>query len=212
MSRNNPPADLSRESRSLHRLLGQIRRSRIGADKLPHEPRPILQVGINARILIASQAPGRKAHEAGIPFADPSGDRLREWLGITPEQFYDPERVAIVPMGFCYPGSGKGGDLPPRPEDAELWREKLLRRMPRIELTLVIGKYAMAWHLPELDVSVTEVVSRWRELWPEVVPLPHPSPRNKPWVHHNPWFEAELLPELRLRVQQVLQHGTSSSS
>lgn len=158
-----------------------------------------------ARILIAAQAPGRKVHASGQPFSDASGDRLRDWLGMSPEIFYDARRVAIVPMGFCYPGTGKGGDLPPRPECAPTWRAPMLAHLSRLELTLVIGQYAQAWHLPAAGASVTEVVQRWREHWPRAVPLPHPSPRNNIWLRRNPWFEAELIPLLRERVAQILE-------
>ena len=174
------------------------------AGRLPQEPRPILQAHADAGILIAGQAPGRKAHAVGVPFADASGDRLRNWLGVTADTFYDPRRFAILPMGFCYPGTGRGGDLPPRPECATLWRAKLLARMPSVRLTVVLGRYALAYHLPNDGGSVTDAVRAWRAGWPAVVPLPHPSPRNANWVRRNPWFESELLPELRARVAEVL--------
>jgi uracil-DNA glycosylase len=157
-----------------------------------------------ARILIAGQAPGRKVHESGVPFADASGDRLREWLGLTRDDFYDPKRVAILPMGFCYPGTGRAGDLPPRPECAPAWREQLLAALVDLRLTLVIGQYAQEYHLPDAGPSVTSIVAGWRDHWPSVVPLPHPSPRNNIWLKKNPWFERELLPKLRARVKAVL--------
>ena len=194
---------------SLPALLEDIRRCTICAQHLPLGPRPVLQAGAGARILIASQAPGRKVHASGRPFTDASGDRLRQWLGLSPEVFYDASRIAIVPMGFCYPGSGKGGDLPPRPECAPAWRTRLLAELPDIELTLVVGRYALDWHLPgALDASVTTVVQRWREYWPTLVPLPHPSPRNGAWLKHNPWFAEELLPRLRKRVARALAATT----
>ena len=158
----------------------------------------------SARILIAGQAPGRKAHESGIPFSDASGDRLRTWLGLSWEEFYNPELIAILPMGFCYPGTGKSGDLAPRPECAVLWRRKLLAQLKQRRLTMVIGKYAQAYHLPDAGSSLTEVVRNWQEHWPHTVALPHPSPRNNAWLKRNPWFETELLPKLRMLVQEVI--------
>ncbi len=189
---------------SLPALLDEVRRCTLCSPHLPLGPRPVLQAGAEARILIASQAPGRKAHASGKPFTDASGDRLREWLGMPAEVFYDASRVAIVPMGFCYPGTGPGGDLPPRPECAPAWRTRLLAELPNIELTLVIGRYAMAWHLPDAGLTLTATAQRWREYWPSVVPLPHPSPRNGAWLRRNPWFAEELLPTLRQRVAEVL--------
>jgi uracil-DNA glycosylase len=158
----------------------------------------------SARILIAGQAPGRKVHETGVPFNDASGDRLRAWLGISRETFYDSKQVAILAMGFCFPGTGKSGDLPPRPECAPAWRERLLPLLTNLRLTLVIGQYALAYHLPNERASVTEAVQGWRDHWPLTVPLPHPSPRNNLWIKRNPWFENELLPVLRTRVAEVL--------
>lgn len=189
---------------SLPALLDEIRRCTLCSPCLPLGPRPVLQAGDEARILIASQAPGRKVHASGKPFTDASGDRLREWLGLPPEVFYDATRIAIVPMGFCYPGTSPGGDLPPRPECAPAWRTQLLTELPNIELTLVIGRYAMAWHLPDAGPTLTATVQRWQEYWPSLVPLPHPSPRNGLWLRRNPWFAEELLPTLRQRVAEVL--------
>ncbi len=185
-------------------LLDEVRHCTLCAEALPLGARPILQFHPDARILIAGQAPGRKTHASGVPFADASGHRLREWLGLPPEMFYDPHQIAILPMGFCFPGDGKTGDLPPRPECAPAWRAALLRQLTRIRLTLVIGRYAQAYHLPHAGGSVTEVVRAWRDHWPAVIPLPHPSPRNNLWLRRNPWFGDELLPALRLRVTQVL--------
>ena len=185
-------------------LLKQVRACTLCAEHLPHGPRPVVQLHPKARLLVAGQAPGRKVHASGIPFDDPSGDRLRDWMGVTPEQFYNAELLAIIPMGFCYPGTGKSGDLPPRPECAPAWRERLLRQLPNLELTLVIGQYALAWHLDEPAATVTRNVQDWRLSWPTVVPLPHPSPRNNLWLRRNPWFEAELLPRLRERVAALL--------
>ena len=155
-------------------------------------------------MLIAGQAPGRKVHESGVPFDDASGKRLREWMGVTDEVFYDPRSVAILPMGFCYPGTGKSGDLPPRKECAPAWRDKLLAYLPGLKMTLVIGQYAMAHHLPEAKPTLTETVQDWRAYWPHIVPLPHPSPRNNIWLSRNPWFETDLLPSLRKRIETVI--------
>ena len=185
-------------------MLAEVRRCRLCEANLPLGPRPVLQCSAQARILIAGQAPGKKVHLSGIPFDDPSGARLREWMGIEPGLFYDPSRIAILPMGFCYPGSGKSGDLPPRPECAPQWREALLETMPRIELTLVLGRYAQEYHFGK-SKSVTELVASWRSYRPEMIPLPHPSPRNNRWLKQNPWFETELLPELRTRIAKLLQ-------
>jgi len=164
-------------------------------------PNPIFQYSADAKILIAGQAPGRKAHEKGIPFSDPSGVRLRQWLGVTDDEFYDPSLFAIVPMGFCYPGTGTGGDLPPRPECAEAWRDKLLDGLPNLSLVLVIGQYAMDWHLKgQKQKTLTGTVKLWRDFWPDVLPLPHPSPRNLRWFKQNPFFEEEIIPVLQKRV------------
>ena len=189
---------------SFDQLLKEVRACTLCAHALPHGVRPVLQAAQSARILVVGQAPGRKVHDTGIPFNDPSGDLLRQWMGIDRDTFYDASRIAIIPMGFCYPGKGKSGDLPPRPECAPAWREKLLAQLPDIELTLVIGQYAQAWHLPDGGSSVTETVMRWREHWPTLLPLPHPSPRNRLWLKRNPWFEAEVVPALQARVAQVL--------
>jgi len=186
-------------------LLGEVRGCTLCVPHLPLGPRPVLQFHPQARILVAGQAPGRKVHESGVPFADASGDRLREWLGLSPEVFYDPRRVAILPMGFCFPGTGQAGDLPPRPECALAWREKLVRRLGNPKLTLVIGRYAQAYHLPDASTSVTDTVRSWRSHWPSVVPMPHPSPRNQMWLRLNPWFEEDLLPMLRARIAEVLE-------
>ena len=191
-------------SKKLAQLLAEVRDCTHCAAQLPQPPRPVLQAGRGARILIAGQAPGRKVQDSGVPFDDASGERLRAWLGVSSAQFYDPEQIAILPMGFCYPGKGKSGDLPPRPECAPLWRARLLAQLPNLGLTVVIGQYALAWHLPDVKASLTETVRNWRQHWPGVLPLPHPSPRNNIWLKKNPWFEAELLPPLRARVAQLL--------
>ncbi len=187
----------------LQALLREVRGCAVCAEQLPHGPRPVLQASTRAKILIAGQAPGRRVHESGVPFDDPSGDRLRDWLGVSREEFYG-SSIAILPMGFCYPGSGRSGDLPPRPECAPLWRERLLALLPRVELTLVIGRYAQAYHLPEVNGTLTDLVRAWQDYWPDLIPLPHPSPRNRIWLRRNPWFEQEVLPALRTRVTGLL--------
>ncbi|MDA8781846.1 uracil-DNA glycosylase family protein [Porticoccaceae bacterium] len=187
------------------RLLAEdIRRCQLCEPELPFGARPVLQVSPQAKILIAGQAPGRKVHASGIPFDDPSGDRLRDWLGVTPEQFYNPELFAIVPMGFCYPGTGKSGDLPPRPECAITWRAKLLQRLPNIQTTLVIGKYAHDYHFSGKAQTVTALVKDWCYHWPGKIPLPHPSPRNNLWLRKNPWFDAETVPEIQRYISALL--------
>jgi uracil-DNA glycosylase len=193
---------------SLQALRTDIAACQICKAHLPLGPRPVVQVDQRARILIAGQAPGRKVHDTGIPFNDPSGDRLRDWMGIDRDTFYDSKLIAIVPMGFCYPGTGSAGDLPPRPECAAKWRQPLLAQLPNIRLTLVIGQYAQAYHLPAVAGSVTDVVAAWRSHWPAVLPMPHPSPRNNRWLKTNPWFEAEVLPALRAAVIPILGRDT----
>jgi len=178
---------------------------------LPHEPKPVFQVSSTARLLIAGQAPGTRVHASGRPFTDPSGDRLRGWLGIGPETFYDAARVAILPMGFCFPGQGiRGEDLPPRRECAPQWRARFLAAMPQIELVVALGRAAQVWHVPKArEERLSETVGRWREVAampepPVVFPLPHPSWRNNAWLRRNPWFESDLLPALRRAVAAVL--------
>ncbi len=185
-------------------LLTTVRACTLCADSLPLGPRPVVQVHPLARILIAGQAPGRKVHDTGIPFNDASGDRLRSWLNLSREVFYDEELVAMLPMGFCFPGTSKAGDLPPRPECAPAWRAPLLAQLKNLQLTLVIGQYAQAYHLPNAGASLTETVQAWQKNWPHMVSLPHPSPRNNRWLKRNPWFEEALLPMLRTRVSEVL--------
>jgi uracil-DNA glycosylase len=187
-------------------LLQQVRSCTLCAPHLPLGVRPVLQVHPAARILVVGQAPGIKVHNSGIPFDDASGERLREWMGVSRAVFYDPTQVAIVPMGFCYPGTGKSGDLPPRPECAPQWRQQVMAHLPNIALTLVIGQYAQAWHLPKSnDNSVTRTVERWAEFAPAVLPLPHPSPRNNIWLKRNPWFSQSLLPVLQQAVANALE-------
>lgn len=189
---------------SLAAVLGEVRACQLCAPHLPLGARPVLQLNPRARILIAGQAPGRKVHESGVPFSDPSGQRLRAWMGVSDATFYDPARIAILPMGLCYPGTGANGDLPPRPECAVTWRRRLLAQLPNLELTLVIGQYAAAWHLPEAAGStLTELVTHWRSYWPQVLPMPHPSPRNQRWLRNNPWFSAEVLPQLQQRIRML---------
>ncbi len=181
---------------------------------LPHEPRPVLVPSPTARILIAGQAPGTRVHASGRPVTDPSGDRLRSWLGVTPEQFYDPGLFAIAPMGFCFPGlDAHRSDLPPRRECAPAWRQGLMELMPQVDLVLAIGLYAQRWHLgARASRSVSDTVARWREIVatpqsPVIVPLPHPSWRNSAWLKRNPWFDAELTPWLRAEISRRLPTG-----
>jgi uracil-DNA glycosylase len=185
-------------------LLSAVRACTVCAEYLPLGPRPVVQLHPAAKILIVGQAPGRKVHETGVPFNDASGDRLRAWLGVTREVFYDVRQIALLPMGFCYPGTGAGGDLPPRAECAATWRKPLLATLRRLQLTLVLGSYALDYHFGSGTASVTERVRSWRSTWPRLVPLPHPSPRNNRWLRQNPWLERELLPAVRARVAQVL--------
>ena len=188
-------------SGELEHLLREIRACRICEKHLPLGPNPVLRAGADARLLIVSQAPGIRVHATGIPWNDASGRRLREWLQMDAATFYDEQRVAIVPMGFCYPGKAKSGDLPPRPECAQTWHAKLLKQMPAIELTLLVGTYAQAYFLGDKRrATLTDTVRAHREYAPRFVPLPHPSPRNVAWFKANPWFEREVLPGLRERV------------
>jgi len=187
-------------------LQNDIRACTICSADLPLGPKPVVQGDEKARILIAGQAPGKKVHESGILFDDQSGDRLRDWMGLSREDFYDSRKIAILPMGFCFPGTGKSGDLPPRPECAPHWRARALAALPNIELTLVIGIYAQAWHLPgNPHKTLTETVRAWQSFWPHALPLPHPSPRNNIWMKKNPWFEADVLPQLRRTIANVLE-------
>jgi uracil-DNA glycosylase len=189
----------------LQKLLKEVRACTLCAEHFPHGPRPVVQANATARILIAGQAPGRKVHESGVPFDDQSGERLRAWMGIDREMFYDARAIAILPMGFCYPGTGSAGDLPPRRECAPQWRDRLLASMPNIELTLVIGQYAQDWHLPDATTTtLTDTVQDWRRWWPHILPLPHPSPRNNIWLKANPWFIRDVVPALQTRVGDVL--------
>lgn len=186
-------------------LVARVRACTVCAPHLPHAPRPVLRVSSTARLLIVGQAPGRRVHETGIPWNDPSGDQLRHWLGVTREVFYDETRIAIVPTGLCYPGTVNGSDLPPRPECAPLWHPPLAAAMPRIELTLLIGAYAQAYYLGRRrGRTLADTVRAWRDFAPGFLPLPHPSPRNRLWLKRNPWVEAEVIPMLRERVGSLL--------
>jgi uracil-DNA glycosylase len=192
-------------SRKLDHLLRDIRACRICEAHLPLGPKPVLRASATARLLVVGQAPGTKVHATGIPWNDASGQRLRAWLDMDAETFYDERRVAIVPMGFCYPGKGPSGDRPPRPECRATWHPKLLPLLPEIRLTLLIGQYAHAYFLgARRKGSLTDTVRAWREYAPQYLPLPHPSPRNVGWFKANPWFEAEVLPALRARVRALL--------
>lgn len=185
-------------------LVESVRQCQLCEKFLPLGPKPVIQVDPRAKILIAGQAPGRRVHATGVPFDDPSGDRLRDWLGVSREVFYDPAKVAILPMGFCYPGTGKSGDLPPRPECEKAWREQLLRGLQHIRLILVVGQYAQKWHLPHMHSNLTETVRAWKDYGAGIIPLPHPSPRNNIWIKRNPWFSESLLPSLKIAVQNAL--------
>lgn len=187
-------------------MLREVRACRVCEAHLPNPPKPILLAAETATLMIVGQAPGRKVHETGIPWNDPSGDRLREWLKLERAQFYDTCRIAIIPTGFCYPGTGENGDLPPRPECAPLWHPKLRAALPRIRLTLLAGSYAHAYYLGDrMKSSVTETVRAYQEYLPEFLPLPHPSPRNRGWLKNNPWFEKNVIPQLRLLVSSALK-------
>jgi uracil-DNA glycosylase len=199
---------------SLEELVLRVKACRICMDRpkgkpLAHAPRPVLQASASAPVLIAGQAPGVRVHASGRPFTDPSGDRLRQWLGVNEVTFYDPRCFAIVPMGFCFPGlDAAGSDLPPRPECAPAWRAQLMAEMPQLALVVCLGAHAMRWHMGEaFGGSVDQAVRNWRQgldLSPAVMPLPHPSWRNSGWLKRNPWFDPELLPVLRHRVAALL--------
>ena len=197
-------------SDALAQLSGKIAACRIcagrfAATETAHEPRPVVYPSTSARLMIAGQAPGARVHASGVPFDDPSGDRLRDWLGLDRDAFYDRDKLAIVPMAFCFPGyDAKGSDLAPPKICAETWRADLLAQMPQVELTLLVGQYAQGWHMGKArKKTLTETVSNWREYGPSVLPLPHPSWRNTGWLRKNPWFEAEVLPWLRAEVQRL---------
>lgn len=213
------------KNRMLDTIVSDVRKCTLCEPELPLGARPVIQVDTRAKILIAGQAPGIRVHESGIPFTDLSGDRLRQWMGVDKTTFYDASKVAILPMGFCYPGTGKSGDLPPRPECTKTWRADILAAMPNIELILVIGIYAQKWHMSDVkQKNLTETVRHWQDCFqgdskgdsqgdsqghhrgdcPERLPLPHPSPRNNIWLKKNLWFEQEVIPHLQQRVAQLL--------
>ena len=197
---------------SLDTLLGAVRACRACEAQLPLGPRPVLQAHARARILVVGQAPGRRVHETGVPWNDASGERLRAWMGVDRDTFYDATRIAIVPIGFCYPGRGPRGDLPPRPECAGLWLDHLLARLPRIELTLLIGLHAQRRFLgARRQPTLARTVADWDRYAPRWMPLPHPSPRNQPWLVRHAWFERDLLPVLRARVERMLSKDSSRS-
>lgn len=185
-------------------LLKDIRACQICAAYLPLGPKPILQAGTHSKILIIGQAPGIKAHQTNTPWNDASGVRLRQWLGVSDAQFYDGDQFAIMPMGFCYPGKGKSGDLPPRPECAPAWHATLRAALPEVQLTLLIGQYAQNYYLQDPYATLTERMRHWREFPASVFALPHPSPRNQIWLRNNPWFAQQVLPELQRRVTAAL--------
>jgi uracil-DNA glycosylase len=194
-------------------LLARVQACTVCAAHLPYPPRPILRVSPTARLLIVGQAPGRRVHETGIPWNDPSGDLLRQWLGMTRDEFYDVSRIAIVPAGLCYPGTVNGSDLPPRPECAPLWHPQLRAAMPHIRLTLLIGAYAQAYYLGKrCGRTLADTVAAWRDFAPDFLPLPHPSPRNRGWFKQHPWFEAEVVPMLRERVGAALRASDNGAA
>ncbi len=201
------PLTMPASPADLDRLLADIRACRICAPFLPLGARPVIRASATARLAIVSQAPGLRVHKTGLSFNDASGDRLRDWLGMDRETFYDERRVAIIPMGFCFPGyDEKGGDKPPRKECAPTWQAPLFAALPTFRLTLLVGTYALDWHLGDRrKANMTETVKAWREYAPRLLPLPHPSWRNNGWLRKNPWFEAELLPYLRKRVRAALR-------
>lgn len=194
----------SEQAAQLDNLLDQVRRCNLCASQLPHPPRPVLRAASTARVLIVGQAPGTRVHATGIPWNDPSGQRLRQWMGVTEEQFYDERQVAIVPMGFCYPGKGRSGDLPPRRECAPAWHEQILALLPAIRTTLLIGQYAQNYYQPGDYRSLTRRVEHWRRFAPRQYVLPHPSPRNQLWLRRNPWFETDVVPDLQRTIRRLL--------
>lgn len=198
----------------LDKLVADIRACRLCVEHplgkpLPHEPRPVVQATRQARVIIIGQAPGTRVHLSGMPFTDRSGDRLRDWMGVSSDEFYDRSKIAIMPMGFCFPGQdAKGGDLPPRPECAPHWHDRLLAELPHIELTLLIGQYALARYLGDRRKrTLSETVAAWRDYGPSTIPLPHPSWRNTGWLKKNPWFEQDVVPVLRLHIRKLIGQG-----
>ena len=192
---------------SLEAVLADIAACRACAPELPHEPRPVVRVSPQTRLLICGQAPGRRVHESGLPFTDPSGDRLRGWMGVDYETFYGRPEIGVAAMAFCFPGTNpKGGDFPPPPRCAQLWRPQLLQQLPQVELTLLVGGYAQEWALGgRMQANMTQTVRAWRDYGPAILPMPHPSWRNTGWLKRNPWFEDEVTPYLRQRVLEILR-------
>lgn len=188
----------------MRNLLEEVRACRLCAEFLPHQPRPVVRLGEHAKLLIIGQAPGRKVHVSGLPWDDPSGDRLRQWLGLAKDEFYDSRAVAMVPMGFCYPGKGKSGDLPPRPECAPNWHARLLAKLPSTQLTLLVGRYAQQYYLGDNGALVADLIRQTDWQRADVLPLVHPSPRNRHWLNTHPWFEQTVVPILRARIAQLM--------
>ncbi len=189
----------------MKKLLENIKSCMICQKYLPNQPKPVLQAGIHSKIVIIGQAPGQKVQNSGIPWDDLSGKELRRWLGVSTTEFYDHSKFALIPMGFCYPGKGSSGDLPPRPECAPLWHKALLSKMKEIQIILLIGQYAQKYYLAgHFHPSLTENVKRFREFLPRYLPLVHPSPRNKIWQKKNPWFENEVVPQLQMIVSKLI--------
>lgn len=194
------------KNHKLQQLIGEIKACTVCKDHLPLGPNPVLEATSKSKILVIGQAPGTRVHHTGIPWNDPSGDRLRSWMDLDKSTFYDTEKIAIIPMGFCYPGKGKSGDLPPRKECAPLWHKPLFDLLPDIKLTLLIGRYAQQYYLGKKSKkTLLETVRSYEEYLPEFLPLVHPSPRNTYWLRKNPWFEDKIVPQLQLKVHQLLQ-------
>ncbi len=191
---------------ALKELLAEVERCGVCRSQLPHPPRPVIRAGVTARILIIGQAPGTRVHRTGIPWNDPSGDLLRQWMAVDRDVFYDESRIALMPMGFCYPGKGASGDLPPRQECAPMWHQRLISHMPDIRLTLLVGRYAHQYYLgPASGPTLRDTVREYQKFLPGFMPLVHPSPRNRNWLKNNPWFEIELVPVLRRLVGTALE-------
>lgn len=197
---------MTRGDEELERLLREVRACRVCEPHLPLGPKPVLRADVRSRVLIVGQAPGTRVHATGIPWNDPSGDRLREWLQVSRDEFYDERRFAIIPTGLCYPGRGRSGDLPPRPECAPLWHPRLRPLLPHVRLTLLVGQYAQAYYLGTArKATLTATVHAAREYLPDFLPLPHPSPRNTRWLQVNPWFVRDVIPVLQQRVHALLE-------
>ena len=190
--------------RDFEELVNSVRNCQQCRATLPFDPKPVFQIDPRARVLVVGQAPGIRAHQTGTPFNDPSGDRLRIWMGVDRQTFYDCRKIALLPMAFCYPGTGKGGDLPPPEICAQKWRVALLSTLRQLKTTILCGKYAIRWHLGSSSSSLSEIIKRWKEYPENLTPIPHPSGRNNGWLRRNPWFEAQLVPELKARVACAL--------